>query len=306
MTTHKDQHFVPRSYLAAWCDPACPPEMEPYVWLYPKESRVGRRKAPHNIFTESDMYTVTGLDGGRELGMEHLLSDIEGEFVRIRDNFILKGLPLDPLDDAKLRTLMVLMQSRTVRQRDHWQKQFGELREMGERMKESVLAMPPEERARLPRPMPASGPSLSMDDVKRLSENPVPMLLSTAFVQLVPQLLQMRLSILRADLTPGFITSDAPCVIFDPEAHKRPFPFNAPGLGFPTVQVTMPVAPSHLACLTHYEVLPPDPVLPAIVQELNRLTRGYANDHFVVSRQHTEEIWYDLGEPPAGSEPSTT
>lgn len=297
MPAHKDQHYVPRSYLAAWCDPDSPPHMEPYVWVFPKDSRVGRKKAPHNIFTESEMYTLVGRDGGRELGLEHLLADIESEFVRIRDTIIVPGKPLPALDNAKLRTFMALMQARTVRQRNHWQAQFGKLAEMGERMRARVQSMTPSERAQLPPPMPSSGPSMSMEQVEQLASNPIPMLVSGAIAHLVPQFLKMQLSILRTDTTPGFITSDAPCVIFDPEAHKRPFLYRAPGLVFPTVQVTMPIAPTHLACITHYGIDPPDPLPHTIVTELNRLTRGHSEQHFVVSRSTCEETWHDMGTP---------
>lgn len=166
--------------------------------------------------------------------------------------------------------------------------------------------MSPAERARIPKPFPASGPSMSMEQVQQLASNPVPMLIGAALAQLVPQFLHMRLSLFRTDTAPGFITSDAPCVIFDPEAHKRPFPYNAPGLTFPSVQITMPVSPTHLACLTHNKLNPLDPLPPAMVNDLNRLTRGHADQNFVVSRNYTDEVWYDLGRPPENDDSPPT
>ena len=68
---NKKQHWVPRSYLAAWRDPVIGEGIEPYVWVFPKESGEGRKKAPKNIFHESDMYTIQRADGVRDLWLEH-------------------------------------------------------------------------------------------------------------------------------------------------------------------------------------------------------------------------------------------
>ena len=34
---HKKQHWVPESYLTAWCDPGTPADQEPYVWRFSKD-----------------------------------------------------------------------------------------------------------------------------------------------------------------------------------------------------------------------------------------------------------------------------
>ena len=47
---HGKQHFVPQSYLRAWCDPETPDGQEPYVWRFAKDGTDARRKAPENIF----------------------------------------------------------------------------------------------------------------------------------------------------------------------------------------------------------------------------------------------------------------
>ena len=38
---NKKQHFVPRTYLKAWCDPNVPAKHEPYVWIFQRDSREG-------------------------------------------------------------------------------------------------------------------------------------------------------------------------------------------------------------------------------------------------------------------------
>ncbi|MBO2970436.1 DUF4238 domain-containing protein, partial [Burkholderia pseudomallei] len=53
--SHKKQHYVPASYLKAWCDPDCPATHEPYVWVFERDGTSRHRRAPHKLFTETDM-----------------------------------------------------------------------------------------------------------------------------------------------------------------------------------------------------------------------------------------------------------
>lgn len=67
--THKKQHFVPQCYTKAWHDPDAPagPKMNPYVWVFDRDGTNVRRKAPANLFTETDIYTIERADGERDL-----------------------------------------------------------------------------------------------------------------------------------------------------------------------------------------------------------------------------------------------
>src|SRR5262245_37854393 len=94
LVEHKRQHFVPQSYLKAWCDPTTPVGQEPYVWLFLKDGSEVRRKAPDNLFHETDLYTIRRDDGTRDLVLEHGLSQLESEFVSIRDTKLARCEPL--------------------------------------------------------------------------------------------------------------------------------------------------------------------------------------------------------------------
>ena len=83
MAQHKKQHYVPA--LKAWCDPNAPREQTPYVWVFDKEGNAARRKAPENIFYETDMYTIEDSGGQRLLHLEHCLQQLETAFARIRE-----------------------------------------------------------------------------------------------------------------------------------------------------------------------------------------------------------------------------
>jgi len=86
--THKAQHYVPRCYLSAWIDPIYPSGYEPYVWVFPREGGNERAKAPQNVFTENEIYTIHHADGKRDLRVEHGLKQLEDWFVEIRREFL--------------------------------------------------------------------------------------------------------------------------------------------------------------------------------------------------------------------------
>ena len=90
---YKNQHWIPASYLSAWCDPNIPEGQTPYVWLFSKDGKTSQHKAPKNIFRESEMYTIHHLDGSRNLELEHALQDLETCFIRIKNNKLSLKLP---------------------------------------------------------------------------------------------------------------------------------------------------------------------------------------------------------------------
>ena len=90
------QHWVPASYLRAWHDPASEHLKDPYVWRFSKDGSEIRRKSPHNLFRESNMYTFTDEDGQPNLAIETGLGRLEDQFKRLRRD---KILPCEPLTD---------------------------------------------------------------------------------------------------------------------------------------------------------------------------------------------------------------
>ncbi|WP_198009993.1 DUF4238 domain-containing protein [Legionella tunisiensis] len=81
---NKNQHWITRSYLAGWIDPATPLAQEGYVWVFNKDGSTAKRKAPKNIFCEPDFYTRKTDDGSRDLTLETALCRIENAFIRLR------------------------------------------------------------------------------------------------------------------------------------------------------------------------------------------------------------------------------
>src|SRR5581483_10773694 len=113
------QHYVPRSYLAGWVDSRTPAGQEPYVWVFKKGEKKGRRKAPSNIFTETDLYTVEVESGGKNYAIEEALSKLESRFAMILREKITKHLPLGDEERAFLCAFVSAMLQRTLRHRDN-------------------------------------------------------------------------------------------------------------------------------------------------------------------------------------------
>ena len=298
--THKKQHWIPRSYLAAWCDLDTPDDHTPYVWRFAKDGESRRRKAPKNIFHEKDLYTIHLSDGSRELALEHGLAELEGEFVRIRDDVLSASKTMGRRDHLLLCAYVGAMMARGVPHLNHWTKQFREALERIEEFRESMLALTPEERARVAKfnAPSRSNPSCSYEDFKKIVEGPVaPWVASMIEIQL-PWLARMQPLVLTTDDNTGFITSDRPCMWFDPEAHRRPWPLRSPGLATPTIEITLPISPAQVLVLTYNEdVTGYCPVPLRVVDALNRRMRLWADQYVIVNRDATKDVWFAPNEP---------
>jgi hypothetical protein len=80
--------------------------------------------------------------------------------------------------------------------------------------------MTPEQRRHLRPPRflgETTGPALRIDDVKKLSDQPIQQMLVTIIQESLPLLARMNLVIFTTDDDIGFNTSDHPCVWFDPD-----------------------------------------------------------------------------------------
>ena len=75
--TYKNQHFITKAYLRAWCDPESPQGSK--VWMVSKKDRVARMRSPKKIFSEADFYTIFNPDGSRNLDFEMKLQKNESQ-----------------------------------------------------------------------------------------------------------------------------------------------------------------------------------------------------------------------------------
>lgn len=297
---HKRQHWIPRSYLKAWCDPTTPKGHQPYVWRFDKDGVSRARKSPKNIFHATDLYTIHLSDGTRELSIERGLSGLESEFVRIRDEVLAKERTASQKDLFLLCAFVAAMKARSRSQMQHLQGQFQETYDHMTKLKETMEARPLHERfasaQRVPRSRPRDDKRTSdYEDMKAIVQGPMgPWVVVLTNGQL-PFLTRMSLIVLTTNSGTGFITSDRPCVWFDPESQQRPLNLRGPGLAFRSTEITMPASPTQMLLLSWTDLSGYCEVSPTIVDAFNRRTRFYADEYFIVNREKTKPTWFDDG-----------
>lgn len=287
----KKQHYVPRTYLKSWCDPNRPPKQVPYVWLHSLDGQTIRKKSPDNIFTESNFYTIKGINGSRDLVLENGLSELENLFARARRNMLSKGDSLDVDDRFALCAFTAVMQARTKGQRDHWRGNWQRAADMMEKIMDWSAQATPEEQDNMAKTLNTPGydadDGISYDEVKATIEQPMLALLTTAVDVVLPILMSMQLVILETS-KPQFITSDSPCCWYDPAMTKEDSRIKSAAIGSPTIEISLPVSPHQLLYFTHYKVLSDKTYLNidsenSVIEGFNIRTALYAKE-FLVSK----------------------
>jgi len=298
--SHKKQHCVPRCYLKAWHDPDAPPggRITPYVWLFDKDGTNPRRKAPANLFTETDIYTIERADGERDLRLEHGFSELEDKFARIRNTRIFRREWPNAAQLMWIHAFVAATQARTVGMRDHQRRQWAELRGIGEMLERQMLEVTPEKRASMARvgSVMANDKSgaLSLEHVRALEAMPIQHIVAPVLRAVVPRLARMHTAVLCTDDALGFVTTDEPCTWFDPEAYKRQPIFRSPGLAMASIEITLPISPqqclyiSHHADMTGYRDIPQ----PAL-DELNRRHIAHCSSNFISCRNELRPAWFE-------------
>ena len=284
------QHFVPRTYLKPWCDPETPKKMEPYVWVFDRDGRNGRKKAPKNLFEETDFYTIELGNGSRDLTLEHGLQELEDKFAKIRDRKLSKEIGVSAEEGAYVFAFMVAMSFRT---RAHRERRQAEWARVAATMEEAQRNAPSDKAGRAPTPRFSfspnpNDPSLSIEDVRRLASSPIEHMLAVEMSTYLPLMAGMEMMVMRTTDRVGFITSDDPCIWLNERANAGPPILRELG----TFGILMPLSPQQMlflnpvtSCYGRLQSL-------AVVDELNRLSRAHAHSEIVVCRDETREEWF--------------
>lgn len=300
---HRKQHYVAQSYLLAWADPNVPSHHDPYVWSFPAEGGDARKKAPKKIFHEIDMYTLPVEGGGRDVTIEKRLNKLESLFSQVRRHKLDQRKALETDDELAILTFAAAQYFRTPAMRKHLRGQWSPVVNSMERMKASVERMTPEQRKAAARPpFRNDGMSMTEDDVRQLVAFPLQHTIMSNIQTVVPHLTRFDLALLCTNEANPFITSDNPCVWFDPAGHKRLPVHRGPALMYPTLEITMPLSPTCLLLLNKKGVAGYLEIPDIHVAELNRRTRAHAAEYFVSRTNAADPFWYIRGEPPRDDE----
>jgi hypothetical protein len=301
---HKRQHFVPQSYLKAWCDPDTPTGQEPYVWLYEKKGDGVRKKSPAKTFVETDFYTIKVNDGGRDLRLEHGLSQLEARFAALRQNRLSRGLPITPRDHLHLCAFVATMHARTKSRNEFLREQWQGALDMMKRLDAAMQKASPEQSEQMARALvPLDGENrtgMTMADVESVADHPVQQLLSGEAHVVTLGLMHIPFTIIEAADSPGFIASDAPCVWFDSELYNESPAFGAGGLISPTLEICMPLSPRQLILFGYQHIAGNQYLPPAVgdrlVDLVNRRIWDYADEYVVVNQQVDKQPWRMAGQ----------
>jgi hypothetical protein len=267
------------------------------VWVRERDGAGVRKKAPVNLFTENDLYTIVRPDGKRDLRLEHGFQELEDMFTRIRNLKFDRRVWPDSEDVAWVLGFVAISKVRTVAHRDFHRQQWGGIRKRMEELKAALDAAPPERRKAMT-PMssvsPESGRGMGIDDVRRLEAQPIQEMIGPTLRAVIPALGRMHLGVLCTDDPVGFVTSDNPCTWFDPEAYKRQPIYRSLGLGVATIEVTLPISPRQCLIITHRSALRDYiDVDQRVVDELNWRHIGHCNKVFISHTQVTRPAWFE-------------
>jgi len=280
--SHKKQHTIPRSYLAAWIEPVTPTGQTSAIYLISKDEKTVRRRSPEKSFTQTDRYTVRLKDGTRDLTVEHALGTLESDFQGVlRD--IRHGERLTALQKARLSTFTAAMMGRSKQQGDWILKQQLEHLEQIKEMEKVHGAEP-----------------ITSKDMEEVLRNHHAQLVVNSIQVIAPVLLRMVLTIFTTNDPTGFITSDAPAVMYNPKSHTFPPMYRSPGLLQRDVEVTLPLSPQHLALFSHHPATRLYiPMADGDVDEANRTTYFFCEKDFVSRTGEIRDAWVAERQKPA-------
>ena len=273
-TQHKrsKQHYVPLCYLREWVDPNTPQDQEPYVWIFNRGEKKGRKKAPANIFTETDLYTLRSRSGEKSYVIEETLANLEGRYATVFREKIKNRVPLNDEDHVILCAFVGAMLQRTPRHRDSLERFFSQLIEHTEAMEQAHGVKPIQ--------------SEQLKELRRDSHR-------LGVVELLPDLTELLTKMSIAFLCAEgakFVTSDDPCNLFNPDLQWQRF--YGPGLGQRNIQVTLPLSPDTMLCMSWSNLRGYIRWGRRRVEEANRMIVGHCYRYFVSHSSKVRRHWF--------------
>ncbi|MFA6992559.1 MAG: DUF4238 domain-containing protein [Candidatus Gracilibacteria bacterium] len=269
MSQPKNQHIIPQCYLKQFVDAKTPLGHEPYVWIFERDTKIGKKKAPKNILAETDFYTLGG-----NYSIENSLAQIEGQYSLIFEKKIRNKIPLDPHEHIIFCVFVAAMLQRTSKQKEHIENQVDQIISWAKQL-EMVHSAEPK-------------PSLAWEAAKKDAHK-------ISVIEMVPKitkiLSKMNLAFFcTKNKRVSFITSDSPVYLFNGQMQFQQFP---PAFGQKHVEVRMPLSPEISVCfswinnLRGYLVATED-----IVHNDNRMVYGHSHQYFIGNSEKVKWRWF--------------
>lgn len=274
MSEPKRQHYVPQCYLREWVDPNTPVGYEPYVWIFDRNGKNRRKKAPKNILKSNDVYTLEIKGQTKDYRIEKTLSKLEGEYANIFQGKIKKKLPLSEYEHIILCAFVATMLQRTLRHKDNLERFFDELIGKGKALARQHGVK-----------------SKEVGKWKEYKKNAHKIGLIQTLPDLTRLILKMSVAFLCVDNGGSkFITSDDPCNLFNPDLQWQRF--YSPGLAQRNVQVTLPLSPEIMLCMSWSNLRGYIRWERSRVNEANRMIVGHCYKYIVSHSSKVKWIWF--------------
>lgn len=270
MSEPKNQHIIPQCYLRQFVDSKTPKGYEPYVWIFERNTKVGKKRAPKNILAETDFYTLKG-----DYVIEKTLAQIEGEYSVIFEKKIKDKIPLDSYEHLIFCAFVAAMLQRTLKQKENIEHFIDQIVDHAKQL-EMVHGAPPKA-------------SLEWEKHKEDAHK-------LTVIQMIPEiakiLYKMNVAFLcTKDKRVSYITSDSPAYLFNSKLQFQRF--YSPGLGQKHVEVRMPLSPEVSVCFSWVNNL--RGFLEAtedMVHNDNRMVYGHAHQYFIANSEKLNRRWF--------------
>lgn len=254
--SHVDQHIIPKCYLKAWNDSTLINKdsgkayNQAQVWAYNKITGKEEQLSAKTNFTQEDFYTIKDDQGERDLTIEHALDKVEVKFNWIRDNKLLKHEQLDSTEHLEICLFIATMHNRTVSRVTHLGDMLKPIQEKLKSYEEFAKTATVEELKKMSNiSTTTDSKTISLEELDEVIDKPLENIMVAIVNNLVPELAKLKIVIFHTKKDFGFITSDNPCVWHSTEAYMRPPMFQSPGLNDDTINIILPISPTHCILL---------------------------------------------------------
>jgi hypothetical protein len=273
----KKHHIVPKCYLANFTDSRSPPGHQPYVWVIRKDDLSVSKRAPSNLLTSNDVYSIHLDDGTRSLVLEDSLAHLESQFARLYRAVIRPRLSMTAEQKLVLAAFTTAMLMRTMTFKETIDRFHDEILDKMRQLEERF----------------GTGTASSEHYSRQFTEGHAKSLLSS-LPQTAEVVYRMNFAFLHPAAGERFVTSDVPAFLFNPhlEAPEDASPqmralFTAPGLAQRDIYLLFPLAPDTLLCARWMEMKEQAVADKEMVEFFNRLTWWNAREVVLQSTKPT-------------------
>lgn len=254
--SHVDQHIIPKCYLKAWNDSTLINKdsgkayKQPQVWAYNKTTGKEEQLSAKTNFTQENFYTIKDDQGERDLTIEHALDKVEVKFNWIRDNKLLKHEQLDSTEHLEICLFIATMHNRTVSRVNHLGDMLKPIQEKLKSYEEFAKTATVEELKKMSNiSTTTDSKTISLEELDEVIDKPLENIMVPIVNKLAAELVKLKMVIFHTKEDFAFITSDNPCVWHSDEAYMRPSMFQSPGLNDDTINIILPISPTHCILL---------------------------------------------------------